>query len=93
MVTQIGVFWLGTMALAISYLGIARATDRQSQIITLAFGIVFWGAFAISTTNYAIHRDATVYSTGSQALTLIGILGVGMSVVLLFEAVMRGVTD
>ncbi|MFB6197592.1 MAG: hypothetical protein ABEI52_04895 [Halobacteriaceae archaeon] len=87
---QSTLLWLGTLALIVDYVGLARANDAQSRIVAFGFALLFWGAFALHSTGYYITTDSgVVIRRSAQSLTLLGILGAGVTLMLLFEAVMR----
>lgn len=91
--TQTATLWLGTVALLVSYLGMVRASDRKTQTIMMGAALVVWAVFALAATNMTIYEGATVYQQGSQMLALLGVLGAGTSLIVLFETVFRSFTS
>lgn len=88
MVEQLGVYWLGTMALLITYVALARSQNLQTQIIALGFALLFWTGFTMNAGGYSIITNSGVELTrSSQSLSLLGILGVGVVFVVLVKTV------
>jgi len=94
---QIAVLWLGTVALTIQFVGLYWSVQRYREdepslegLIAYAFGLVFWAAFAMHSTNYLhITNTGTEITQSSQTLFLIGLLGGATCVVLLLDASFR----
>jgi hypothetical protein len=80
------------MALLIDYVGLAKAEDAKSQIVAFGSALVFWGAFAINTTNFVVYSGGTRFLSGEYTLPLVGLVFGFATLILLFEAVVRGVS-
>lgn len=81
------------MALLIDYIGLAKADNRLSKIISHVFSLLFWIAFAISSLNYQSISGGTGLESSSQALALIGLIGTVVTLVLLLAVGLGGVTE
>lgn len=89
MISETVLLWLATMALVIDYVGLSRSENGETQLITLAFALVFWGAFAIDSSNYALYSGASDFSQSSEALVMIGVLGAVVTFIMLVASVFR----
>lgn len=98
-INQLAVLWLGTLALLLTFSGLLLSVRRYRQgeaslegLIAFAFGLAFWGAFAIHSLGYQLVTDAGVVITrASTSLALLGLLGAGATFVLLLEGAMRAI--
>lgn len=84
------VMWLGTLALLVDYVALAKADNLLTQVVGLAFGLLFWAGFVISSLGYTITTNSGVVLTrSSQMLALLGFLGFAATFVLTVRAVME----
>lgn len=93
MIEQATLLWLGTMALLVDYVALARANDGKSQLVALSLGFLLWAGFAMSSLGYTVTTSADMFTRESQLLAVIGLFGAAMSIVLLFEAAFRAVGE
>lgn len=94
MVEQLGVYWMGTMALLITYVALARSQNMQTQIIALGFALLFWTGFTMNAGGYTITTNAGRELTrSSQSLSLLGLLGVGVVFVVLVKTAFEAVKE
>lgn len=92
-VTELLLLWLGTMALLIGYVGIARASDKVSQIVSLSASMVFWAVFALQSTNFLVYSGGQMFNNSVQSLAVIGVVFGFVTFILLLEVVMRAVQE
>lgn len=93
MISETVLLWVGTMALVIDYVAIAKADNRLSAIIAHVFSLLFWIAFAISSLNYQAISGGTTIESSAQSLALIGLIGAVTTVVLLLKIGLGGITE
>lgn len=93
MISETVLLWVGTMALVINYVAIAKADNRLSAIIGHVFSLLFWIAFSISSLNYQAISGGTTIESSAQSLALIGLIGVVTTVLLLVDIVFGGILD
>lgn len=93
MISETVLLWVGTMALVIDYVALARADNRLSTIIAHVFALLFWIVFTISALNYQAVSGGTTIDMSAQPLALIGFIGAVVTLILLVEVAFGAITD
>jgi hypothetical protein len=88
--SQLIILWMATMALLIDYVGVSKANGAKSQIVAFGAALVMWGAFVMNSTSFAIYSGGTEFHKSGETLPIIGVIFGFATLILLFEAVMRG---
>jgi len=97
MIGEITVMWLGTVSLVTTLGGILVSVNRYRQndtsltgLIMFGFALIFWILFTIHATSYARSLGSGVqYNVSTPSFMAVGIIGVLLSIVLLFDAALR----
>jgi len=99
MIEQTTLLWIGTVALLSTFGGLAISVPRFQQgetsligIMAYGFSLMFWGLFTLHSTGYiqTIGGGVTLKNSASS-LTVVGMIGAILSVVLLLDAALRSV--
>lgn len=93
MISETVLLWVGTMALLVDYVAIAKADNRLSAVIAHVFSLLFWVVFTISSLNYQTISGGTGIETSAQSLALIGLIGSVVTLVLLVAVAFGGITE
>lgn len=99
MVQQLGLYWMGTLAIMLMFgsllVALPRYRDGQDSleaVIGFAFALLLWGGFAMSALGYQITTNAgVVIRDSSQMLAIFGLIGAATSFVLLLDAAMKAI--
>lgn len=99
MVEQVGLYWLGTLALLLMFGSLVVALPRYragqdsfEAIIGFAFSLLLWGGFAMSALGYTVTTNAgVVIRERSQMLAVLGLLGAVTAFILLLDASLKAV--
>lgn len=92
MITELGLYWLASMALITDYVGLARASDYKTQAVALAFGFLFFAIFTMTALGYyTVTNAGVVMQQSSQALAVMGLIATAVTLLLLFDVAMRAV--
>lgn len=97
MVGQVGLYWLGSIALVLLFGSLVVALPRYragqdslEAIIGFSFAFAAFGAFTMSSLGYTITTNAgVVLRESSQMLTIFGLLGTVVAFLLLIDAAMK----
>ncbi len=90
MITQTTLLWLGTFALLADYVALSRATDAQTRFVGLAAGLLFFGIFTMSATDYTVWTEAGIQiQQTSMGLALVGFLATVATLALTLESGLR----
>lgn len=101
MIEETTVMWVGTVALVMTVFGVrvsvARYRDNESSLmglISFGFALLFWILFTLHSTQFVRDLGSGVVATASApSFMAVGIIGVLLSIVLLFDGAMRAVRN
>jgi len=97
MIAQLALLWIGTVALGLTFGGLTRAVPRYQRneaslmaLVAFAFGVLFWGLFALHSTNYIrLIGGGVTARTSAESLAVVGVIGTILSVLLVLDGAFR----
>jgi len=99
MIGETTVMWVGTVALAMTFVGVSVSVPRYREnesslmgLIAYAFGFLFWILFTLHSTQFIRTLGSGVSQTASApSFMVVGLIGVLLSILLLFDGAMRAI--
>lgn len=98
MIENFTLMWIGTVAIIVTLFGVYTTEARNGEsslasLISFGIGLMFWALLTIHSTGYlqSMGQDALAQST--QSLTVVGIIGMVLTIALLFDAALRTIGD